>query len=164
MRGRRSGSNTASRASHSRRGMLLGYPSCCIAFESSVMTRLPEAQLEALLAETGRDEGAVLCKLRKTSKLDAPKIALPDNALRTEQRLPFALHVACDACLDNPDSASAEINARYGELVHEVDEGFHALFLAVQETYCQVTQDQFKNREFLLQVRALHGKFFQTGS
>jgi len=145
-------------------GTLLEYPSCCIAFESSVMARLPQAQLDAMIAESGDDHAKLLDKLRRTGKLDAPRIPLPDNALRTEQRLPFTLHVACDACLDDPGSASAAINAQYGELAARVDAGLHALFLEVQETYCQITHDQSKNRDLLAQVRTLHGNFFKSGS
>jgi hypothetical protein len=143
-------------------GQLLGYPPCCVAFESRVMEQLPQAQLEALIAETGGDDARLMDHLGRVGKLAAPKIALPDNALRTEQRLPFALHVACDACLDDSDSASAVLNAEYGELARRVDARFHALSLAVQETYCQITGDQSKNRELLLQVRLLHEKFFKS--
>jgi hypothetical protein len=145
-------------------GMLLQYPSCCIAFESSVMSLLPQTQLETMIAEVGHDGAALMNKLRTTSELAAPKIPLPNNALRTEQLLPFALHVACDACLENPASASAAINAQYGELVREVDEELYALFLAVREAYCQITQDQPKNRELLTKVRALHENFFKYGA
>jgi hypothetical protein len=141
-------------------GVLLQYPTCCIAFESDVMKRLPQAQLECLIVEVGADDAKLIDKLHRTDKLDAPKLPLPDNALRTEQGLPFALHVACDACLADPDSPSAAINARYGELVRNVDAGLHTLFLAVQQTYCQIAQDQSKNRELLHQVRSLHGQFF----
>ena len=33
-------------------GAILGYPPCCIEFESSIMARLPEAQLQKLIAES----------------------------------------------------------------------------------------------------------------
>lgn len=145
-------------------GALLGYPPCCIAFESEAMSRLPQVQLESLIAEVGPDDATLMSRLRRTAKLDAPKLALPDNALRTEQRLPFALHVACDACLANPDSPSAAINARYSELVRTVDVDLHALFVVVQQTYCQVSQDQSRTRELLLQVRTLHARFFANAS
>ena len=144
-------------------GGLLGYPPCCIAFESSVMGLLPKAQLESLIAEVGEDDAALTRALRVTGELPAPKIPLPDNALRTEQRYPFALHVACDACLEDGGSATAAINARYSELAMQVDAGFHALFLAVQETYCQVAGDQEQNRDLLLGIRTMHAKFFSNG-
>jgi hypothetical protein len=143
-------------------GALLGYPSCCIAFESTVMDLLPRAQLDTLIGRVGQHDDATLIQaLRGKTELAAPKIPLPDNALRTEKLYPFALHVACDACLDDNDSPSASINQRYGDLAMQVDAGFHALFLAVQETYCQVSGDQQKNRDLLLGIRTMHAKFFR---
>jgi hypothetical protein len=145
-------------------GVLLQYPPCCIAFESAVMSRLPEAQLQSLVGEIGADNAKLMGRLRRNAKLDSPKIPLPDNGLRTEQRLPFALHVACDACLSDSESPSAVVNAQYSELVRNLDAALHALFLAIQQTYCQITQDQSANRELLLQVRTMHSKFFSHGS
>jgi hypothetical protein len=145
-------------------GALLGYPDCCIAFESSVMGLLPKAQLENLAAKVGHDDAALMRAVRGKSELPMPKVPLPDNALRTERLYPFALHVACDACLEDSGSPSAEINERYKKLAMQVDAGFHALFLAVQETYCQVAGDQQKNRDLLLGIRTMHAKFFHNRS
>src|SRR6202012_1899090 len=55
-------------------GRLLHYPPCCIAFETGFMARWPQAQLEALLAETGDDEVRLLALVRRTKQLPAPKI------------------------------------------------------------------------------------------
>jgi hypothetical protein len=145
-------------------GALLGYPSCCIAFESSVMGLLPKIQLDALIAEVGEDDAALMRALRGKSELAAPKIPLPDNALRTEKRYPFALHVACDACLGDAESPTAAINARYSDLAMRVDAGFHELFLAVQQTYCLVEGNHEKNRDLLLSIRTMHAKFFHGGA
>jgi hypothetical protein len=144
-------------------GELLEYPACCIAFESSVMARLPQAQLAGLIARVGEDSAKLAAELRGTRELETPKVPLPDNGLRTEQRLPFALHVACDACLEDTHSPSAAISAQHGELARAVDPDWHALFVSIQETYCQITKDQTKNRELLLQVRSLHQRFSSGG-
>ena len=145
-------------------GALLGYPPCCIAFESSVMGLLPKAQLDALIAEVGEDDAALMRAVRGKSALAAPKVPLPDNALRTEKLYPFALHVACNACLNDPGSPTAAINSRFSELALQVDAAFHALFLAVQQTYCLVEGNQEKNRNLLLGIRTMHAKFFAAGS
>jgi hypothetical protein len=146
-----------------RAGALLGYPACCIAFESSVMELLPKAQLQALIAEAGNDDAKLLRRARGGALPETPKPGLPNNGLRTEQCLPFVLHVACDTCLEDADSASAAINRQNAELLQQVDADFHALFLQVQETYCQITQDQMKNRELLAAARAAHERFFRAG-
>ena len=148
--------------SQQQAGALLGYPACCIAFESSVMEMLPKAQLQELIAEVGDDDAKLLRRARAGTLPETSKPSLPANALRTEQRLPFVLHVACDSCLEDLDSPSAAINQRNAELLQQADADFHALFLQVQETYCQITQDQTKNRELLAAARAAHERFFRA--
>lgn len=143
-------------------GRLLDYPECCIAFESRVMELLPAAQLAGLIEEYGEDEAKLLRAARAGGLPETPRPSLPDNALCTEQRLPFALHVACDDCLSRNDSPSAAINTRYAELAHEIDPGFHALFLDVQRTYCQVTREAAKDRELLAAARTMHARFFSS--
>jgi hypothetical protein len=128
------------------------------------MARWPQAQLEALLAEAGSDDAKLLDLVRRTKQFPAPKIALPDNALRTEQYLPFVLHVACDECLNDPGSPSVALNARYGALVKEVDPGLHDLFLQVQAIYQGIAKDQAAKRDLLLEIRRLHEAFFSGTS
>jgi hypothetical protein len=145
-------------------GRLLHYPPCCIEFESSFMARWPQAQLEALLAETGGDDAKLLGLVRRAKQLPPPKIALPDNAFRTEQHLPFVLHVACDECLNDPGSPSVTLNARYEALVKEVDTRLHDLFLQVQAIYQDIAKDQAAKRDLLLQIHQLHEAFFVSTS
>jgi hypothetical protein len=138
-------------------GTLLQYPACCIGFESGVMALLPKAQLDALVAKVGgEDDVALNAALKRTKDLPTPKFPLPNNALRTEQQLPFVLHVACDNCLANPSSPSAQLNAQYEELIRETDSDLHQLFLQVRDRYIEIGDDQAKNRDALLSIRALH--------
>ncbi|HWB31622.1 MAG TPA: hypothetical protein VG714_00450 [Acidobacteriaceae bacterium] len=143
-------------------GRLLGYPDCCIAFESAVMALLPAAQLRAMILQLGENEAALLRAARKGPLPEVSKPALPDNAVRTEQRLPFVLHVACDNCLEDMDSPSARLNTLYKELAREVDADFHDLFCEVQQTYCQITREPEKTRELLARARMMHMKFFSS--
>jgi len=140
-------------------GALLAYPACCIEFESRVMAQLPQAQLQTLIAEVGEDEATLMTALQRKKEIPVAKIPLPNNALRTEQRFPFALHVACDECLENPESPSAVLNARNGDLVEEIDAGLHSLILQVQNLYCGVGEDQANNLILFSRMRSLHSGF-----
>jgi hypothetical protein len=140
-------------------GTMLGYPACCIDFESSVMAHLPQAQLRALIAEVGADEENLMAALQRKKEIGVEKPPLPDNALRTEQQLPFVLHVACNDCLNNSESPSAKLNARYGDLVQGIDGGLHSLLLQIQELYCSVGKDMVNNQILFSRMRELRARF-----
>jgi hypothetical protein len=140
-------------------GAILGYPACCIEFESSIMARLPEAQLQKLIADVGGDEANLMAALRRTKEISVERLPLPDNALRTEQKLPFVLHVACNSCLDDDHSPSAMLNSQYGDLVREIDAGLYSLMLRIQENYCGIAKGKSNNQILFSQMRTFHGKF-----
>jgi hypothetical protein len=142
-----------------RAGAILGYPACCIEFESSIMARLPEAQLQKLIGEVGGEAANLMAALRRTKEISVERLPLPDNALRTEQKMPFVLHVACNSCLDDNQSPSALLNTQYGDLVREIDSGLFSLMLRIQENYCGIVKGKANNQILFSQMRTLHAKF-----
>jgi hypothetical protein len=145
--------------SQQQAGQTLGYPQCCIEFESSIMARLPEAQLQVLIAEAGADETNLLAAFKRRRQIAVGKLPpLPDNALRTEQQYPFALHVACNDCLNKSGSPTALLDARNNELVKDMDAGLHDLALRIQELYRGISKGKV-NQVVFSQMRALHAQF-----
>ena len=75
---------------------------------------MEERFLNAVIATVGNDYREIERALRDNIGVDIPN--LPDNVPRTEARVPFAIHIACDVCLASSDSPSAKLN--------EQNEGF----------------------------------------
>jgi hypothetical protein len=95
-----------------------------------------ESFAKAIVDKAGGDPRLVRKALRENWKVE---IEVPEelnsivsgrNIERTRATFPFALHIACDACLGNPDSPTAELNRRYASFAQQIDPALYETLLA----------------------------------
>lgn len=107
-------------------GLLLGYPSCCIERDQCSKKEREDAFVAAILRAVGENPSAIRQALVKNLKVEV-EVGSNDNIALTEERYPFVLHVACDACLQDDASPSGQLNFRHSALVNDVDPAFHSV-------------------------------------
>jgi hypothetical protein len=106
-------------------GTLLGYPQCCVDHNRALGRAGNQAFFQAIIKTVGNDPDKVLRALREDLKVEIENCAWEsDNAVRTDTKFPFLLHIACDTCLDSDESPSALLNLQLQKLAEEVGHGF----------------------------------------
>ena len=117
-------------------GDLLAYPACCMQSERRANAFVGEAFAKAIVDKAGGDPKLVRVALRDNWKVH---IEVPDefesfisglNIERTDATFPFALHIACDACLEAANSPTAELNRLYAAFAQELDPAVYEGFVA----------------------------------
>jgi len=132
-------------------GMLLGYPECCVLNDVATVDRFTKAFIAALVDKVGSDEKAVVRAIKQDVGVDMPDEFYDlGNVPRTDAQFPFVLHVACDSCLNNTPSASALLNAEYGQLASELNLQLHAGILEVRGLCAQLHDASESERKDLL--------------
>lgn len=119
--------------SKSEAGLLLGYPECCVKATVSEDLKLDKLFLSALVKEVGSDREVIKKALVDdvSVELEEPFDEL-DRVARTTEKYPFCMHICCEQCLSDADSASAKLNSVHEELTLAIDPNFHAALLQIQ--------------------------------
>jgi hypothetical protein len=113
-------------------GTVLGYPECCVYHNRAVGRAADQAFFQAIIKAVGNDPEMVLRALREDLKVEIENCAWEsDNAVRTDTKFPFLLHIACDACLASDESPSALLNLQLQALAEAVGHGFADTIRAV---------------------------------
>ncbi len=142
-----------------RAGLLLGYPECFVRFDIESTSQMEERFLNAVIATVGNDYREIERALRDNIGVDIPN--LPDNVPRTEARVPFAIHIACDVCLASSDSPSAKLNEQNEGFALDVDVKFHAAIRRVAQLSAQlVTAEDSQSNEAFAEIESLHKSLF----
>jgi len=111
-------------------GKILGYPTCCVEHHELVLARAKRVYSMAIVAAVGSDASAVERAYRDGLKVQLSEDPTDnEHMLRTDERFPFVMHTACDACLSSDDSPTARLDVDYGGLARQFDRRFHQLFL-----------------------------------
>jgi hypothetical protein len=121
-------------------GLLLGYPICCVEDSLSRSAKHSEQFVAALIKEVGDDQKAFEKAIRDDTRVDVEQLDM-SNVPDTEIKFPFAIHVACRACLDSDNSPSATLNKEYEELAKQLDVKFHESILEVSAIIKKHTHD-----------------------
>ena len=110
---------------------LLIFPECCVSKNRKYDAALAECSLKAIFEKAGGDPELIRRAIREKWEVE---IHVPDefesivsgrNRRRTQSQFPFVSHVACDACLENPSSPTAETNKRYADFARQFDPGLY---------------------------------------
>lgn len=121
-------------------GLLLGYPVCCVEDNCSRSAKHAEQFVTALVKKVGDDQKAFEKAIRDDTRVDVEELDM-SNVPDTEIKFPFALHVACRACLDSDSSPSARLNKEYEEFAKQLDVKFHESVLEVSAIIKKHSQD-----------------------
>jgi hypothetical protein len=125
------GQTAISAITASNLGSVLAYPECCA--QMDFQTKLHDHQLflRALIAEVGKKSQDISRALSRRYNVSKPSDThLKKWAKRYEltlARFPFALHTACDTCLDSASSPTALLNSSYEDIARQVSEELHFL-------------------------------------
>jgi hypothetical protein len=112
-------------------GSVLTYPECCVHMDVETKRFDHKLFLRALVNEVGDDPDQVTRGLRRKCEVEKGSQSHLRNWSRrwelTMARFPFALHTACDDCLESVASPTAMLSASYEHLAHKVSEELHFL-------------------------------------
>lgn len=114
-------------------GRLLEYPACCEQQERENNRIVRVAFMKAIIAAVGTHPAAIRRAVRDDLRVDlgpaAAEILKCQNVPLSMERFPFIFHVACDACLREHYSRSAELNFGYEEFARSIDAELHRRLL-----------------------------------
>lgn len=112
-------------------GNALSYPSCCEMMDLRTKRRDHELFLAAIIEEEGDDPVRVeqaLSERREYAKVSYDHChEWSDRFIKTLVRFPFAIHTACDVCLEATQSPTGNLNREYETLAAAVSPELHLL-------------------------------------
>jgi hypothetical protein len=132
---------------------LLDYPDCCVQSARRSNAIVGEALARAIVDKAGGDPKLVRKALREDWKVsvEVPEkltmLASARSVQRTNSAFPFALHTACDSCLDDPSSPTAELNQRYAAFAQQLDPALYAELLLAAAAISPDTSRSLKDRD-----------------
>jgi hypothetical protein len=101
-------------------GVLLGYPECCVKRRDNAAVEGTAHFRKAIIEVVGIDPKAIERALRENLKVPIPFD--PDQgASATAEKYPFVFHIACQECLSNEDSPTANLNKLFEDAARRVD-------------------------------------------
>jgi hypothetical protein len=120
-------------------GRLLEYPGCCVEHHEVVQRQFDRAFAQAIVTAVGLDPVAVERALKEDLQVELPEnLGDRRNMDRSDQQFPFALNIACDACLASDDSPTAGLHRACRDLTQQVDRRFSDLFEAISRVRVQI--------------------------
>lgn len=104
---------------------VLGYPKCCVKYQSELAVRIGELYFESLAKMLGtRDPAAIIDLMQKDVAVDLiaepPKMTAEGSA----RQFPYVQFHACTTCLQRKGSPANTVNARMRELAFVLDPKF----------------------------------------
>jgi hypothetical protein len=129
-------------------GLILSYPGCCVQFQIEVDVKANAEFLTALIAKVGSDERSVAQALKDDVGVEVSDDAFAlENVPKTDERFPFVIHTACDACLCSDTGQSAQINASYEKLALDVDPGLHTGIVQIRALCARLRAENKADRD-----------------
>jgi hypothetical protein len=112
-------------------GSALGYPDCCVRMDIGTKKLDHRLFLRGLVREVGNSPEQVTWALQNGRRVEKASYSHLRSWGRrfelTMARFPFALHTACNECLQSPTSRTAALSQRYETLAKGVSEELHNL-------------------------------------
>lgn len=121
-------------------GELLAYPECCIRHDRECKEKMNSLVIQGLINEFGDDPTEIEKAWREDLTFPLPEHPPDLNVPETNRTYPFVFHNACDACLANNESRSAQLNGRYAELALMVNARLHETILRVRDIEAEIEQ------------------------
>lgn len=111
-------------------GRVLGYPACCVEMDLRTKRADDALFLRALVCEVGNDPSTLLEALKRrvaVERNEMPAHHWRRRATLTLRRFPYALHAACNSCLESPNGPTALLSRDYEQLAGAVSPELHYL-------------------------------------
>jgi hypothetical protein len=129
---------------------VLGYPKCCSELDHSTKAFDRSATLRLLIDSKGGDYAAVIAELaRENTTIPTPRTGRSEawdrRFDRTHNIFPFALHTACDRCLESGSkSPSGVLSRRYEAIVRAAAPDLYDAVLRQNDVFRQTSKSPAK--------------------
>jgi hypothetical protein len=126
-------------------GIVLRYPECCSKMDDATKKFDQSAALGLLIDSKGGDHASVIAELAQCEGVPTPhtdqREAWDRRFDRTHHVFPFAVHTACDRCLERGGkSASGALSRRYESLIRAAAPELYIAVLRQNEVFRQTSR------------------------
>jgi hypothetical protein len=125
-------------------GTLLGYPSCCVNYYLGLEATLLQIEFDFYAQKHGARTDDEVLRLRQRNlppsgdhaqALEAGRYRIQRQQALSIRDFPFNHFIACDECLNNPESPAALLNKAMSDLASNLNQTFARKFTDYARTY-----------------------------